>query len=458
MKRLFFLCCLFLFSIGPTQAGIGTDLGRFFARAGISKNFSAPGSFKDQSAGYYTGGSMAVRNTVRSADLATVQMPGFRAGCGGIDAWMGGFSHISSAELVAMLRNVGSSATSYAFMLAIQNVSPQIYNILNELNAMATQINQTNINSCEIAATTLGGVWPKTDQSSKHLCQAMGSNLGYFSDWSAARQGCGAKGDREDVFKRYGSDPKYKDMLVGSFNLSWKAIQANAFLRADRELAQLFMTLVGSIIVREEKDAFQVINLAGHADREDVMNGLLNGGETSIYKCDNEHCLKPTLEEKVRVSKDHALLTKTNNILTELIRKIHQDKAITEEEEGFLNSTQLPVYKMLNITTAFRRGTAPVDIHHYTELIAFDILYKYVIEVIDIIHDSVVQLKSVQVDEAHLTTFLESLSLARQHIIQKRQSAYQQMDTTLSFVQATQLIEKQLHAMLGSVANETNWS
>jgi len=357
-----------------------------------------------------------------------------------------------------MLRNVGASAASYAFMLAIQTVSPQIYNLLNELNALATQVNQTNINSCEIAATTLGGIWPKTDQSSKHLCQAMGSNLGVFSDWSAARQGCGAGGDRESVLSRKGSDPKYKDMLVGSFNLSWKAIQANAFLRADAELAQLFMTLVGSIIVREEKDAFQVINLAGHADREDVMNGLLNGGETSIYKCDNEHCLKPILEEKVRVSKAHALLTKTNRILTKLIRKIHQDEAITEEEEGFLNSTQLPVYKMLNVTTAFRRGTAPVDIHHYTELIAFDILYKYVIEVIDIIHDSVVQLKSVQVDEAHLTTFLESLSLARQHIIQKRQSAYQQMDTTLSFVQATQLIEKQLHAMLGSVANETNWS
>jgi len=95
MKRLFLLC-LFLFSMqGSTKAGIGEDLGRFFKRAGTSKNFNAPGSFKDQSAGYYTGGSMAVRNTVRSADLATVQMPGFRAGCGGIDAWGGWvFSYI----------------------------------------------------------------------------------------------------------------------------------------------------------------------------------------------------------------------------------------------------------------------------------------------------------------------------------------------------------------------------
>jgi conjugative transfer pilus assembly protein TraH len=456
MKHLLFLCVFLLSLQDSSKAGIGEDLGRFFLRAGSSKNFTAPGSFKDQSAGFYTGGSMAVRNTVRSADLASIQMPGFRAGCGGIDAWMGGFSHISSAQLVSMLRNVGSSAASYAFMLAIQTVSPQIYNIMNELNALATQINQTNINSCEVAATMLGGIWPKTDQSSKHLCQAMGSNLGVFSDWSAARQGCGAGGERESVLRRQGSDPKYKDMLVGSFNLSWKAIQANAFLRSDPELAQLFMTLVGTIIVREGKGSFEVINLPPHADREDVMNGLLNGGDTPIYRCDNDLCLNPT-PTKIRMSDTNALLKKTTNILDVLIKKIYLDEAITEEEKAFLNSTQLPVYKMLNVTTAFRRGAAPVDIHHYAGLIALDILYKYVIEVIEIIHDSVVQLKSVQVDEAHMTTFLDSLSAVRQRIIQNRQSAYQQMDTTLSFVQATQLIEKQLHAMLGSVANETNW-
>ena len=153
----------------------------------------------------------------------------------------------------------------------------------------------------------------------------------------------------------------------------------------------------------------------------------------------------------------NALLAKTTRILETLIKKIYLDTAITLEEKAFLNSTQLPVYKMLNVTTAFRRGTAPVDNHHYAELIALDILYKYVIEVIDIIHDSVVQLKSVQVDEVHINTFLKSLEAARKRIIQGRQSSYQQMDTTLSFIQATQLIEKQLHAMLGSVANETNW-
>ncbi|MBW8308889.1 MAG: conjugal transfer protein TraH [Candidatus Paracaedibacteraceae bacterium] len=448
---------VFILMVGMTSghANIEKDLHGFFNRS-VSKNVTTPSAFKDQAAGYYTGGSIVTRNQVRSAQLMTLQVPGYRAGCGGIDLWTGGFSHISSDRLVEMLQNIGSAAGSYAFMLAVQSVSPQIYNIMNELNAIATEINQMNIGSCEAAATALGGIWPKSDASSKHLCQAMGTNLGAFSDWSAARQGCGAKGDRSSILSRKESDPRYKDMLVGEFNLSWKAIQANEFLIKDKELAQLFLTLVGSIISKKSGDAFQVVNLPGYADRDDLLNGLLGGGETKVYKCTTNDCLDPILSP-VRISASSALLIRTQNILESLVNKIYDDVAPTPEEQDFLNSTRLPVYKMLNVVTAFRKGYAPVDIHQYGELIALDVLYKYILEVLDIVHESVIQLKSAQVDDAHIDRFVKSLRHARERVTERRQSAYQQMDSTLSFIQATQLIEKQLHAMLGSMTDEQGW-
>lgn len=447
---------LILLSTSCHANAIASDLMSFFKNVGMASNVTTPGSHKDQAAGYYTGGSLTVRNGVKNAHIATLQMPGFRAGCGGIDLWTGGFSHISSDQIVEMLRNIGSSAASYAFMLAIQTISPQTYNIMNELNALATQINQTNINSCETAATLLGGMWPKTDQSSKHLCQAMGSNLGSFSDYAAARQGCGANGDRERILNQRSSDPRYKDMFAGEFNLAWEAIQLNSFLTNSRQLAQLFLTLVGSIIVRKHGDSYQVINLPSHVDRDDVLNGLLNGGNTPVYVCDNDHCLNPSLRNVV-ITESSALLRKTQHILDTLVEKIYDDDPLSGEEKDFLNATRLPVYKMLNVVTAFRKGHAPLDIQHYGELIALDILHRYVLEVIDIVHDSVVQLRSVQVDEAHMKSFLNQLRHARERILQRRQSAYQHMDSTLSMIQATQLIEKQLHAMMGSVANENNW-
>jgi len=462
MKKAFICLIANLILTSSTFAGIGQDLMAFFKSSGMASNVTMPGSYQDQTAGFYTGGSIVTRNAVRNVQPATIQMPGFRAGCGGIDMWMGGFSHIKSEQLVEMVRNIGSATASYAFMLAIQTISPQIYNIMNELNNLATQINQTNINSCEVAATTLGGVWPKSDQASKHLCQAMGSNLGSFSDWSAARQGCGAGGDRERILRERGSDPRYKDMFVGEFNLAWKAIQANAFLREDKELAQLFMTLVGSIIVRAggrqtshykgqavTDKAYEVITLPGHADRDDVVTGLLAGGSTPIYKCNDDACLSPNLS-KVTIADRHALQKRIHVILESLVQKIYEDGEPTAEEKDFLNSTRLPVFKMLNVLTAFRKGYAPLDIHHYADLIALDVLYKYVLEVIDIVHDSVAQLRAVQVDESHMEKFLNQLRIARERITVRRNNAFQHMDTVLSFIQSTQLVEKQLHVMMGS--------
>ena len=448
------LILFIILSTTVSSKGINEELRRFFNKAGMTSNVTSPGVYQDQTAGFYTGGSMAVRNGVRNAQLATVQMPGFRAGCGGIDLWMGGFSHIKSQQLVEMLRNIGSAASSYAFMLGIQTVSPQIYNIMNELNNLATQINQTNINSCEVAATALGGAWPKSDQASKHLCQAMGSNLGTFSDWAAARQGCGAGGERASVLNRRGADPRYKDMFVGEFNLAWKAIQANQFLGEDRELAQLFLTLVGSIIVRAKPDASDVTILPGYADRDNIINGLLEGGQTPIYLCDSEACLYPALSE-VSINDKHALRTRVHQILESLVQKIYDDNEPTLSEKDFLNSTRLPVFKMLNVLTAFRKGHAPLDINQYADLIALDILYKYVLEVIDIVHDSVTQLRSVQVDESHLERFLSQLRTARERITLRRNNAFQHMDSVLSFVQSTQIIEKQLHVMMGTIATET---
>lgn len=439
-------------------ANISDDLKTFFDKAGMHSNVNSAGVYQDQAAGYYTGGSVTARSEVRNAQLATMQLPGYRAGCGGIDMWMGGISHIKAEELVKMLRSVGSAMASYGFLLSVQTVSPQIYNLLNELNALATKINSLNINSCETAATMLGGLWPKSDQSSKHLCQAMGTNLGAFSDWAAARQGCGAGGERSNILNKKDSELRYKDILAGEFNLTWKALQLNSFFSVDPELAELFLTLVGSIISRKEGDEEQlaVKILPSHADQDDILNGLLNGGKTPIYRCDNDKCLYPELTT-INVPEQHTLRRKVQTTLESLIDKVYKDAPITPSEQAFLNATRLPVYKMLNVTTAYRKGAAPIDLHHYGDLIALDLLYKYVVDVLDLVQDSVTQLKSVQVNDQDVDHLLKHLRIARERITVRRSSAFQQMDNVLSFIQATQLIEKQLHVMLGGVANEHNW-
>ena len=89
-----------------------------------------PGVYRGQTAGYYTGGGIFARTPVRTYSILNIQTPRFRAGCGGIDLFSGGFSFINADQFTEMLRNIGADAKSLAFMLALQVVSPQIKGVI----------------------------------------------------------------------------------------------------------------------------------------------------------------------------------------------------------------------------------------------------------------------------------------------------------------------------------------
>ena len=59
-------------------------------------------------------------------------------------------------------------------------------------------------------------------------------------------------------------------------------------------------------------------------------------------------------------------------------QKVEDDEPLTEPEKQFLESTALPVYKMLNVHSAFSRGVSLMLPSEYAEVIAMDILYRYV--------------------------------------------------------------------------------
>ena len=112
-----FLCACFLSS--TTFANIDHDLNSFYKELGYQSNVTEPLAFQDQSAGYYTGGSLFLRNQVKNYQLVSVELPSFSGGCSGIDVFLGGFSMISGANLMKMMKNIMSSAGAYAFDLAL---------------------------------------------------------------------------------------------------------------------------------------------------------------------------------------------------------------------------------------------------------------------------------------------------------------------------------------------------
>ena len=130
---------------------------------GAAVNTTGPTAFDGQASGHWTLGNLYLCAPVRSETIATVNLPSFRAGCGGIDAFAGAFSFINSDQLIAFGRAVTQNAAGFAFELALETISPVIAVTMAKLRALAQWVNSQNLNSCETAQALVGAVWSKND-------------------------------------------------------------------------------------------------------------------------------------------------------------------------------------------------------------------------------------------------------------------------------------------------------
>ncbi len=451
--RLITLCLIF-FSLSAT-ASINEDLNQYFHSLGFSSNITAPHAYQGQSAGFYTGGSVFARNSVRNVQIAEVDLPSFRSGCSGIDLFTGGFSFINSKELVNSMKNILNNAVGYAFNLALESATPEIANAMKYMNTMAAEVNRLNINSCETAAGLVGSVWPRTHEAQQQICQDIGSSQGIFTDYAAARQGCGSGGQMAATLNR--AQGPYKNLVLKNVNVAWKALQQNGFLRSDPQLAQFFMSLSGTVIFNNpgnnDTSPQQYKVLASLASDHSLLKALLHGGPARIYHCDNtgtEGCLNPTLQT-ITISSTQALGTQVKSLLEGMVNKIYTDTPLSVAEIGLLNATRLPVYKMLNVQAAVQAKSV-LDVVDYADVIATDILFQYLEESLSVIRTSSL---SLPYSDTVMSSFLQGISLARTSVHEAKQSAYTQVTMAAQLIQQTQALEQMLAGSLSSQLNNT---
>ncbi len=433
-------------------ADVQGDLNNFFNNLGFSSNVTDPSVYQGQQAGYYNGGSIFARNAVRDVQIAQIDLPSYRAGCGGIDMYLGGMSFVNKDAFISMAKNILNSAGGYAFNLALESATPEIANVLKYIQDLANKINQSNVNSCEAAAGLVGSMWPKTAVAQKQVCEDIGTHQGIFDDWAAARQGCGADGNMSSTLSQ--ANGAYKNMVLDQGNIAWKAIQQNSFLQNDTQLAELFLSLSGSVIVTKSgsgDDATnQFHNLDSLADSKTLIRGLLEGGTVTIWNCGDDTsadgCLSPTAQQ-ITISADQSLGGQVRKVLNDIVQKIYSDQPLTKDEIGFLNSTSLPVYKLLNVQSAFDKSSSIVDVSAYADVISVDILFQYLNEALGIIKTSSGVL---QYPEDIMDKFNKGVDVARQQVLEERKNAYSQASITMQMIQQTQTIEQMLAGTLST--------
>lgn len=118
---------------------------------GEMSNITNPGVFETQRRGVISGGSIYVRNPMMTTSLVNLQMPSWKAGCGGIDLFGGSFSFINADQFVQLLRTVAANAKGYAFQVALDIACPQCMTWINNLQAKIQELNNLSANSCQLA-------------------------------------------------------------------------------------------------------------------------------------------------------------------------------------------------------------------------------------------------------------------------------------------------------------------
>jgi len=450
---------VFLFFVSSAFAGIDTNLAKFFDSLGFSGNVTSGHAFQGQSAGYYTGGSVYERSGVLDTELLNVQLPKVRAGCGGIDIYSGGVSFIQADELNDTLRNIMSNAGGYVFNLALEEQMPQVASSLKYFNNLAQEMNRFDINSCEMGTALVGSMWPKSREGDRQLCQDLGVANNKFSDYVAARRGCSTGGQVNSILSSAtGAD---KALVTNNINVAWQALQSNSLLKTDPELAELFMSLSGTLIIRapsSDDASNQIIHLPTLINNKALIKALLEGGEAPVYTCDETvKCLNPSAHPAaIHITEQHALKARVRTLLNDMANKIETDTALTEEEKGLLNATSLPVYKMLTVQEATSRDPSILDVEGYADVIASDLLYEYLEGALSLVSR---QSSLLQLPPEKLALFQQDISEARAQVRDQKLTSYQEMMKSAQLIERTQNLERMLMGQLSSHLNQTvTWS
>jgi conjugative transfer pilus assembly protein TraH len=426
------------------SAGVSGSLNDFFNGLGYGTNVTNPGAFKGQSANYYSGGNLFVRSPIRDAQLISVRMPSIAAGCGGIDMFMGGFSHINSDALVQQGKAIIANAVPFAVDLALQTWAPQIKQIKDTLTAIADKYLNQSINSCETAQAGISALAGFAGVGSqKYICATMGTQNNAFADWVSGQQECGAGGQSDNQLNNAKNDLALKDMVRKNTNIVWSAIMKNSFLASDPTLAEFLMSISGTYIYDATGNARGYGSLL--TDNNNLINSLLEGGRAEIYLCTNkaiDKCLVPT-QQTTTIQSNHGLQYRVDALLRGIASKMQNDQPLTDNDKSLLEYTTLPIMTFLR--TELEAGLAPKT-NTYAKIISVQFITLYLQNMLSIVKTSITatnndpkDIDRIEKDIINANHFLEGLTAKAQkeavlshQLIMQNQQIKQQITGAMS--------------------------
>ena len=370
----------------PALAGnMDAEMQKMFNSLGVLGNVTAPGAYRGQTMNLYTGGELQIRAPIRNYQLWNLTLPSIKSGCGGVDAYLGSFSFINKAQFKAMLQQVGNNTVGLLFQAALASINPLIASKLEWLQNLTKDIGNFNRSSCQMANQVVNGMAGALDINANSTCIRLAQAV-YGDDQQAAQERCKTNAPAVNADAKASADLDIKKIAGRNVNLVWDAL-SNTTLGKDEK--EMFMNIAGTVVLWNALDnGGAARSPETYEPSVDNLITLLNGNDVGAvagkvrisgwYTCPDADCLNP-VNGAIDVT---PFTTHARAVLESLRDKMFlANVAPTAAESGFIQTTTVPVYKMMAVGYMGSRGgdTTVVDtlISKYAPLIAYDYAHTF---------------------------------------------------------------------------------
>lgn len=319
---------------------------------------TSSGYFAGQQRGYFNGGSFSLHTNSTSGDdnVFTITPPQIKAGCGGIDVNMGGFSFMNSNYLVSKLESILSSAPAVAFDLALKTLCTPCSEVMNAMNAAADFLNHIQLNSCKaaqaLAATALSSASDAARAQYGQVGQQYMMSTGMYSLFNDATQaqtnaGGSAGVSTAAVTSSCPSQVQSVFLTPGTLLSNMASISTSI----DEDYVSLFRGLYGDIGIKEvtQSDGTIVIEYTpikscgqNGWNPDSLINKFLSNVIYSNTATDPEN-------PNCTINSSTALTDYVNNNITGLFTSLTNHTDITPFTP-FVDTIGMPLYSMAKIS------------------------------------------------------------------------------------------------------------
>ena len=433
-------------SVGDSMGDFWNDIG------GSYSNSTDAGAYQLQGAGYYTGGNFVARTKVVSVNPITITPPGIRAGCGGIDVYTGAFSHINTDQFVALLKAIPSNAMGFAFQLALETMSPSIKGTMDQLQSIIDRINTANLNSCDLAQGLVGGGLALAGKTEAY-CKTTANSQGWATDYARASAECKTGGKSVQHIKS--ANYIHGDQRPVDINIAWEVLKKSPILSdSNDEMAQFVQALTGTIIIKtpaNESAGPQTSYKPNIVVKNETIKAILEGGAITVLACDErDKCLNPT-EKTITIPADRGFKKRISTVMSEMTSRIATGEKFDSKHIDLVTKTSVPIHKAMIVRQAYfgsSSAASGLNPEYYSSLVAIDMLYNYLDEILKSVQEQAKQVKNF--DQDNIEKFQKGVEAARKELAEYRIVSKDSFEQGLKIVQETQKIQSMLAARMGN--------